>query len=361
MPVYFRLRGEPRRDRILSGLERLRAQLDAELPAKTLEQTMLLATWNVREFDSPAYGPRTADAYYFIAEIVSRFDLVAVQEVHRDLTALKQLVAVLGWPWRYVVTDTTEGSQGNDERLAFLFDSRKVRFSGLAGELVLPPVERRVDGKLERVPVRQIARSPYVAGFRAGWSDFQLATVHIVWDESTKEPEARLDEIRQVARFLAERSTEPLNDLGTLVMLGDFNIFSRSDRTLEAITDAGWVVPEALQGLPGSNVRKDRFYDQIAFRPERHWFESTGRAGVLDFYESVLRDEDEADYIADMGDAYEVTSKGKRRDDKGKQRYYRTYWRTFQMSDHLPMWLELRIDYSDDYLAGVRTGAPAPE
>jgi hypothetical protein len=28
-----------------------------------------------------------------------------------------------------------------------------------------------------------------------------------------------------------------------------------------------------------------------------------------------------------------------------------TYWRTFQMSDHLPMWVELKIDYSDDYLA----------
>jgi hypothetical protein len=39
------------------------------------------------------------------------------------------------------------------------------------------------------------------------------------------------------------------------------------------------------------------------------------------------------------------------RTDSGKSLYYRTYWRTHQMSDHLPMWVELRIDYSDEYLA----------
>ena len=28
-------------------------------------------------------------------------------------------------------------------------------------------------------------------------------------------------------------------------------------------------------------------------------------------------------------------------------------WRTYQMSDHLPMWIEVRVDFSDDYLTGV--------
>jgi endonuclease/exonuclease/phosphatase family metal-dependent hydrolase len=50
-------------------------------PRKSLESTLLLATRNVREFDSPAYGDRRSEAYYFMAEIVSRFDLVAVQAV----------------------------------------------------------------------------------------------------------------------------------------------------------------------------------------------------------------------------------------------------------------------------------------
>ena len=35
--------------------------------------------------------------------------------------------------------------------------------------------------------------------------------------------------------------------------------------------------------------------------------------------------------------------------------HYKSYktWRTHQMSDHLPMWIELHIDFSDAYLETV--------
>ena len=66
-----------RRQRILEGLLRLRGQLEAELPAKTLEETFLLATWNIREFGAKRFGPRVLDSFYFIAEIISRFDVVS--------------------------------------------------------------------------------------------------------------------------------------------------------------------------------------------------------------------------------------------------------------------------------------------
>jgi hypothetical protein len=51
-----------------------------------------------------------------------------------------------------------------------------------------------------------------------------------------------------------------------------------------------------------------------------------------------------------MGEAYNVTSKGKSRDETGKKQYYRTYWRTHQMSDHLPMWMEIKTDFGREYL-----------
>ena len=28
-------------------------------------------------------------------------------------------------------------------------------------------------------------------------------------------------------------------------------------------------------------------------------------------------------------------------------------WRTYQMSDHLPLWAEFRVDFSDDYLREI--------
>jgi hypothetical protein len=52
-----------------------------------------------------------------------------------------------------------------------------------------------------------------------------------------------------------------------------------------------------------------------------------------------------------MGDAYGKTKEGNSRDEKGKTRYYKD-WRTYQMSDHLPMWIELKTDFSMEYLAG---------
>jgi hypothetical protein len=33
-----------------------------------------------------------------------------------------------------------------------------------------------------------------------------------------------------------------------------------------------------------------------------------------------------------------------------KEEYFTGVWRTHQMSDHLPLWVELKIDFSDQYL-----------
>ena len=34
-------------------------------------------------------------------------------------------------------------------------------------------------------------------------------------------------------------------------------------------------------------------------------------------------------------------------------------WRTYQMSDHLPMWIELRVDFSREYLERLALGRTA--
>jgi hypothetical protein len=53
----------------------------AGLPERNLSDTRLLAPWNIREFDSTSYGVRGRRPIFYIAEIIDRFDLVAVQEV----------------------------------------------------------------------------------------------------------------------------------------------------------------------------------------------------------------------------------------------------------------------------------------
>ena len=169
-------RRDPNSARIIDGLQRLREQLDAEISARSLEKTLRLATWNIREFDSPAYGPRVSDAFYFIAEIISRFDLVAVQEVRLNLDALRDPDAATwagsGATWSptppRAIPATTSGWRSSTT-------NPQVRFTGLAGELVLPDLKKpdghggqgrpaRPDPVHGRVPVR-LGRPP--AGHRA--------------------------------------------------------------------------------------------------------------------------------------------------------------------------------------------------
>lgn len=55
---------------------------------------MLLATWNIKDFDSRRR--RRPEGRFYIAEILSAFDLVAIQEVGDDLTDLREVMKVLG-------------------------------------------------------------------------------------------------------------------------------------------------------------------------------------------------------------------------------------------------------------------------
>ena len=84
MPYYKELQNDSRASaRTIKRLLVLRKQLSREIPTRTLKKTLLIATWNIREFDSTSYGERMPEAFYYIAEIIARFDIVAVQESER--------------------------------------------------------------------------------------------------------------------------------------------------------------------------------------------------------------------------------------------------------------------------------------
>jgi hypothetical protein len=86
---------------VTEDLDRLQAALVAVIPART-ESNLLVATWNVRVLgDLTAKwvaGPKDAPkrdwhAIACLAGVISRFDVVAVQESRRNPLALKRLLA----------------------------------------------------------------------------------------------------------------------------------------------------------------------------------------------------------------------------------------------------------------------------
>lgn len=172
MPYYYplkRLKDASLRTRTVDGLQRLREQLkDERFPSKKTSESLILGTWNLRNFDDDRfnYGPRLYESFYYIAEIISHFDVIAIQEICVDLWPLKRIMNILDKDYDYIVTDVTHSSLGgNRERLGFIYNKSKVTFTGIAGEIVLPRklMISEVDSNK-----RQFSRTPFGVDFQSG-------------------------------------------------------------------------------------------------------------------------------------------------------------------------------------------------
>ena len=326
------------RKRVTEKLLLLRAQLDRDIPVKTAADTLLIATWNIRAFGNN----RRDESLYYIAEIINRFDLVAVQEVAADIAGLQKLVQILGNKWDYIVTNSTDGAAGGGERMAFIFDGSKIIFRRMTGAIILPE-DMLIGQKL------QFARTPYCVSFQAGWFKFMLATVHIYYGSSSKDNPRRLEEIAAVAGYINKRARVEGENY---ILMGDFNIFNRDDNAVKVLENNGFHIPEALRQHP-TDLGKAKYYDQIALKlmidPNMTVFsEGRQRAGAFNFAESVYAPGDLCRYkqYFDVKNTADKT-------DRQIENYYLTNWRTFQMSDHLPLWIELKIDFSNQYLERI--------
>ena len=166
--------------------ERIKA---AKIPPSKLDETINLATWNVRELGKK---PRRKAALYYIAEILSQFDLVGLVELRDNLSDLKAILGILGPDWRAIFSDAIPDAGGNRERVAYLYDRRAVVFNGLAAE-AQPPRQKKGSEYLSDI---SWWRSPYLASFRAGNFDFLCLTTHIRWGDNEEE---RIVELKAVA------------------------------------------------------------------------------------------------------------------------------------------------------------------
>src|SRR5215211_209023 len=171
---------------VVSELARLSVSLDHVVPARSADN-LLIGTWNVRAFDRVNVSWRSVQGdepirdrsnVRVITEIVRRFDVIAIQEVRRGAAAFLAMVEALGDDWAFMVTDVTEGDAGNNERLAFVFDTRRVQPSGLACEIVVAPAS---DGISPATLLGQFARTPYAVSFARGATRFTLVTLHVVY------------------------------------------------------------------------------------------------------------------------------------------------------------------------------------
>src|SRR3990170_5967571 len=226
------------------GLKVLRKRIEAsKVPSSRLDEQILIASWNIREFGRRG---RTEKAIHYIAEILSYFDLIALQELRADLRDLARVMNILGSYWKVVFSDVTEGRRGNEERIAYLYDKRAVDFTGLAAEAVAPPVVQRINGKRQVLPSEQFWRTPYIASFRAGTFEFVLISVHVQWGTLA----SREEELGQIADWVEKRRQSKFVEDKDIILMGDFNIPKKGDRFYQAITRHKLVAPGVFLGNP---------------------------------------------------------------------------------------------------------------
>ncbi len=309
---------------VLEELHGLSGALDAAIPAKQVDRNLLIGTWNIRAFgdltEKWEAGPhdepkRDLRAARYIAEIVSRFDVCAIQEVKDNIKALRHVLKVLGPDWGFVLTDVVKGPSGNNERLAFVFDTRRAKPSGLACELVVPP-ERRGTGKGKirpdaLKPGEQFARTPYAVSFTSAGRTFILITLHVIWGKDSKD---RVGELTSIAEWLGNWAGEVAEWNQNLLCLGDFNIDRKDDALFRAFTSTGLHAPLELDKAPRT-INKDtgQFYDQIAWFDKRLTLGYSGHAGTFDFRGHVFHEIEGAGPLS------------------------------WEMSDHLPLWAEFSV------------------
>ena len=308
---------------IAKGLIALKQRIKAaNIPPSKIDETLNIATWNIREFGKKA---RTVPAIHYVAEILGQFDLIGVVELRDNLADLGRVLKILGPYWRAVYSDMIPDAGGNRERVAYIYDKRAVTFNGLAAEANEP---RKKKG-LEYLPEKSFWRSPYLASFKSGNFDFVALTTHVRWGKSNQ---ARTEELELLADWIEGKRRDKFAEDKDIIVMGDFNIPSRNDPMFAAITKYHLQIPGALLGLDhGSNLAKDKRYDQILHYPI-YPANFTNAGGTLDFFI----------------------------DDKHIKELFpggltRTQF-TYQMSDHLPLWMQINTDIDGQQLQQIIQG-----
>jgi hypothetical protein len=324
-----------------AAIEELFAKRD--VPARS-DSTLLMASWNVANLGAQG---RTNNALKLIADIMKRFELIAVQEVNEEYRTLKKVVSLMGSQFDYIMTDTA----GNTERLAFVYDTNKVEALNLFGELALRRSEypkrnvrvRYKQGGVEREQLFEkmkfvpFDRNPFIGTFRAGKIAFTLVNSHLYFGKfgnSTRESDRkkyarRVLEIYALSKWADRRKNRKATYDRDIILTGDMNVpaMTKADSAFDALTQFGFKPVDYTSKVGGSNLGNDKTYDQMVFAPGTI-YDRIKHNGVFDFDNAIFKS---------------LWAKLAQRHSKSKAISEFAKHVKHHISDHRPLWAELRI------------------
>jgi endonuclease/exonuclease/phosphatase family metal-dependent hydrolase len=287
---------------------------DLKIPVSNTKN-LRIATWNIANLGEQK---REEAHLKIIAEILGWFDIVAIQEIKENSEDFQKIVGLMGKAYNFVFCD--EG--GNNERMAFVYNSKKITLLQEVAELAISPAEYR---HIKITGIGEIFqgfdRSPYMASFKTGKFEFTLLSVHLYFGDDTEEKSInrRCLEAYCVGRWadLRSQSKYTFNNIKNVFALGDFNLpmIDANNKIYKALVARGLLLPDHTSKIY-SNISDDKAYDQIAFLPDSKT--KILSHGVFPFDNAAF------------ADIYNTKTKTEFKD------YVKYY-----ISDHRPMWMEL--------------------
>ena len=227
---------------------------------------LTIATWNVRFLSD---GSRDDTELALIADVVARYDLVAIQEA-RDETVLARL-AVMLQAYEYVASPRV--GRGQKEIYAYFFRAG-------AAELLGTPylIDDRDD---------LFIREPFVAHFRAGSFDFSLVTIHLLYGDSAADRREELILLDEVLAAVDEANGAEAD----VMLLGDFNF---------PADDGGWQLDgwePTVAPTQKTTISERSSYDNLWRRPGATG-EFRGLVEIYAFDDRLFGGDDEAASLA---------------------------------------------------------------
>lgn len=250
----------------------------------------------IASFNTLRLGKAQKD-YKLMSKILENFDIVGLVEV-MNVEGVEKLIENLNEiseeRWEYHISPYSVGNTSYKEYFAYIWKKDRVKFLKERGFFL--------DKKNE------FSRTPYGADFKIGEFDFTFILVHSIFGKKESQRRAEAFKMIEVYQYFQDMD-EKENDI---IIAGDFNL-SAFDEGFEALlaTDD---ITYTLNPMIKTTIGKDSLvnsYDNM-FLSKIYTNEFTGKSGALDF----------------------TKKRNKLMKDK--------------ISDHLPIFIIVNIDFDDD-------------
>ncbi len=239
-----------------------------------------IASFNIQFFGQSKLSDKQVTQR--LAEIVRRFDVVAIQEIRsKDQLLMPKFVSIVnatGARYDFLISSRL-GRTSSKEQYAFLYNTSTIKPIPGSAYMIYDPQDL-------------IHREPFVSSFQTINSKtpdqpftFTLINIHTDPDEA----EWEVAQMAQVYQYVSRNN--PQED--DVIVLGDLNVNARKISPLTRIP----VLDSILKEVP-TNTRKSRQYDHILVN-RNTTTEFTGKTGVFDMEMTLGLSREEALKLSD--------------------------------------------------------------